>query len=1138
MPDSPLVVAGAQVQPTNAAALHSNEFFTGLWTQGNPLGPGAVPYLYTKFYSASRFDRLVGGANTEITTRLTLGRRPGNSIYNSSLFPPISRFFCFRGFSSSGERIRIMASVDPATGSNQGTVRDVTGPTTNLIVWTKDSNAGRTSFVSVGNVLYFGDGVNTKMLIESKRSWGVAPSGGTTVSIGTITSVQILRMRLAPPPSQVQQIAIFTLSAPPAVTLTNGQLIAVAGLTNSSTTFLNGQQFLWSSSLSSFVTLGPNQVAVVIGTGNYVQANTTDTGTLSVPQAAFQTGEFIVDINNNIEEAVGAQTATIVNIQVDATTVGGSPARLVTLFFSSSTPLTVAPNVKLHLAGLTTITGLNGAIPAIVAVESSLQLEMVITGTALPITAFSTETGTATTGTGVSGTTQPAWATTPGAVTSDPGGSGGQQWINKGPAVMDWGFAGPQQAPTVTQVAAPTIYPNWAAATWYAPLFVLLDSNGNLEQLVTAGTTGPSVPTWNVTVGGTTNETGPGTAVWKNLGPGTWTATHAYAVNDLVLVTSTYWTTQAVVTPPTNPYSPPIVTYKQVPVTFTNMFQCIVAGTSGANAPSWTNGLNTTVGDGTGALLWKNIGAPAAWAAIGATQTLSLASTVIDNLGNIEQIQGLGKTGATQPTWADQGAITTDGSAQWLNAGPYTTAGTAPWIYAYSGKSSITQQVGTASPLSTPITRSAGNQIVVQGLGVPNPPQDLIVIWRTLQGGSTLFELDEIPNPGPGQSWIYTDTTPDLPTATSPGLNQLIQAPIAGENNPPPSSFMPQCYYLTRIWGFVGNVLQYSAGPDQAGTAGSGDQSFPSSNTFNLPSLGVRAWPTSIGLIVYTDSDIFAVLGQGTNSSPFYVITFQEGVGLAGFDAFAVNGSTAYGMLTSGQVVSMDPGAGETEVGFPIGDLFNSQYVPANTYCAWHQGSSADMALYAADGATGWYRMAAVAAPESGNVWSPQALIQGGVKAVASLNIAPGLRGLLLGPSQQNQPILIRDRSTNQDNGVSYPAYANIAVLQLAQPGTVVGVEFVVTEEPVIAGATPVVVGVFNDEISATYVYLRNRTKDPPNLPQSLTIVSQRHWASQDANTILPCRYFGQQILWATENFPNELLTNTIYGRMPEKARR
>jgi hypothetical protein len=283
---------------------------------------------------------------------------------------------------------------------------------------------------------------------------------------------------------------------------------------------------------------------------------------------------------------------------------------------------------------------------------------------------------------------------------------------------------------------------------------------------------------------------------------------------------------------------------------------------------------------------------------------------------------------------------------------------------------------------------------------------------------------------------------------------------------------------------------------------------------------------------------VWVLLGQGTDQSPFYMVNFQEGVGLASKDAFTVNGSTAYGMLTSGQVVSMDPGAGELEIGFPIGDLL-SQYNAKETYLTWHLGSSADMALYAADGFQGWYRMAAVAAPESGNVWSPRAVFTPGVRAVSSLEIAPGTRALLMGPSAYTFPILMRDSSTNADNGLNFEAYADIAPLVLAQPGTTVGIQYVVTEETKIAGASSLTVSLTFDEItSEDFLALRNKSPEPPLLARSKTVNALRHWAAQDANTVQVCRYVQQRISWPAENYPNELLTNTIYGRVPEKARK
>jgi len=1046
MPESPLMTAGAQIQPSAAAPLHTNEFFTGLWTQGNPLGPGAVPYLYQHFYAASRYDRLIGGLNAEITSRLTLGRRPGSSVYNSQLFPPINRFYEFRAFGPAGEVIHLMASVDPATGSTQGTVRDVTGPSTNLILQTKDPAAGRTSFVGVGNQLFWGDGVETGKWTTSKQAW---------------------------------------------------------------------------------------------------QANT-----------AYSQGQFIIDSNNNIQEAVGAQIANMANIEIDSISAPpGGYNKLIKLFFSPLTPLNISNNVSLTCAGFTTVPSLNGA-GLIVQVESPLQTQT-ISRTVMgnpPATVYSVETGTVTTGNGVTGATPPVFATTPGAVTQD----GGQQWVNKGSAVTGWGIQGPTNQPTVTQTAAPSIYPNWAANTWYAPLFVIQDSNGNLEKLITSGGLGNSQPSWSTVLGGITTESGgsggPPWAQWQNMGPGTWTASTAVTVGQLVVATYTYYVTVPQTTLVWNGYTyQPQTVYQQVAVTVTSLFQCSQAGTTGANQPAWVNGLNTTTQDGTAA--WTNLGTPSTWATIGATSKVSTASTILDSNYNQEHIQALGKSGAAAPTWQTTlGAITVDNTANWSNKGGASAgSATLPWIYGYSYGNSATGHISNMSPPSQPIVVTPGNVPVVQGVGSGDPQVDEIVIWRTKAGGSSFFEVATIPNPGAGQTWVYTDTVPDTAiTGVTLIAPQLGGGPGTNfsDNSVPPPAFIPSCYYLNRIWGFVGNKLVYTNGPDT--TTGSGNESMSPDNVFELPSTGVACWPTSIGLIVFTMSDTWVLLGQGTYDaagnpiSPFYLVNFQAGVGIMSQDAFTVNGSTAYVMLTSNQVVSMDPGAGETEVGFPIGDIFDDYYDPATVYLAWHQGKSRDMALYVADGTQQWYRMAATAAPESGLVWSLPAVIAapGKVKAIASIETSPGKKALVIGPSVTNNPILKRDLSTNADNGATYLANAYIASVVLAQPGMTAGVQFVVTEEKMIAGATPLTVALLFDEIlstqtpSSSFLSLRKKSNDPPNLPPSKSIRTQRHWAAQDANSVIKCRHYQQAILWAAENYPNEIFTNTVYGRLPEKARK
>lgn len=1166
MPQSPLEVAGAQVDPTSAAPLHTNEFFTGMWTQGNPLGPGAVPYLYQKFYAATRYDRLVGGQNLEVTSKLTLGRRPGHSVYNAGPFPPINRFYEFRAFQNNVEQIHIMASCDEPANllANPRFLDGATGYGFQG-VWALGSGGvpsdiNGTSFTIGPAAVYTGPGTaavvnNTHVACVAGDTiyascWALGEVGATGSAVLRVTFYDAGGSQLGTTNSAAVPNNFIWTRPELVLTAPSSTAYAICDFAVFSSTGSGPRWFaVWFyASLSDPVptvrdVTGPstnlelwqkNSMAARTGfqsVGNVLYfSDGVDAKKWVLSAEIWRQGtlydhdHFITDSNNNLQLATGAQTANIANIMVEAYTLsGGGSGKKVTIFLSALTPIDVLDNISFTLAGLTTVTSLNGATPYTAVVVSSTQISFSGVFFGVPVTAYSAETGTVSTGGAITGATQPSWNTSYGLVTQD----GSQQWVNLGSAVQNWGFAGPANPPTVTQVPAATLLPSWAANTWYAPLFVIFDAHGNMQQLTTAGTTGGAPPAWAFS--GTTSD---GSCVWTFKGSGAWTASATHAVGDLIQVNYDYYITTTFFDHATKQW----IT-QTVSVNVTSLFRCTVAGISGANPPSWVNGLLTTTLDGS--VTWTNQGTAPAWP--GATQTLSLATSILDSLGNIQSVQSMAESGATAPTWQSaNGATTREGTGlSWINTGPYSAPSTAAWIWAYSGKNSISGHISTASPVSQPLVVSSGNLAVIQGTGPTDPQEDTIVLWRTVQGGSLLLYDDEFPNPGAGQAWVYTDTTQDPSSATSPQagqLNFLISAPISSTNNPPPAGFIPQAYYLGRIWGYVGNILIWSGGP--ATNTGSGNESFPPSNRTTFPSTGVTCWASSIGLICYTNSDVWVVLGQGTDNSPFYVINFQTGVGLGSQDAFCVNGSTAYGILTSGQVVSMDPGAGELEIGFPIGDQFDSLYTPSEAYCAWHQGSSADMALYVADGALGWFRMAPVAAPETGNVWSNRALIQGGVQAIASLEVMPGQRRLLLGPANRG-PILMRDLTAKSDNGTPYDAYADIGVIPIAQPGGTAAVQFVVTEERTIAGATPAYVEARFDEIdTVAFRTLRNSSNDPPNLPVSLSVTVGRWWALQDPGTIPICRYVQLRLGWPAEAYANELLTYTIYGRLPQKARR
>jgi hypothetical protein len=1143
--------------------------------------------LYQKFYSASRYDRIVGGGDSEISPRLTLIRRPGFTVYNPGPFPPINRFHEFRAFTATDEVIHLLADCDGSTNQLQNPNFD-SGATG----WTFGSDPvnggnwhlGTGSPFGAGNLAQWsGTGAaaltnqqhmpcsaGTQMEASCQGIGELGATGTAVLQINFYNAANALLQTVSSPACVANYIwtPLQVLAPAPAGTSYATVDFSVTGATMASggprwgaavftggiapivptvreVTQPNTNNILWTKAAgagrTSFVDVGNTIYA-----GDGVTTHQWVTSALSwQPNAQFQPGDFIVDSNGNLQRSVGSVTATIVNISVvDVVLSGGVHGRQVTLYFSSAAPFDVPDNISIITSGLTTVPAANETTPYTVIVESVLQCSWVQSTTAIPVTPFSVETGTATTGSGSSGATMPAWNTSLGLVTQD----GGNQWVNMGPAVMAWGAQGPANAPTVTTASVPSIYPNVAISTWYAPngAFVIFDG-ANLQQLVApGGTTGPAAPTWATAVGAITNETSPGTAQWKCLGGGAWQANHAYAVGDTIKATYTY--SQTVYQWTSDGHGGFIQVPVQQQVTTTSFFQCVVAGTSGPNAPNWLNGIGVITRDNT--VNWKNLGSASGAAWPGATQTLSTAIQVVDPNGYFQTPTKQAETGATAPTGGYSttvGASTTDGAQVWKNAGPAAPAATAVWYWAYSGKNSITGEISNASPLSAPLAPGIGQLAVIQGQGLPQPPWDTIVLWRTAAGGSTLLYDDEFPNPGPGQNWIYTDTNVDpgnVATGAHGTLNALITAPINNTNDPPPSNFVPQAYFLNRIWGYVNNQLRWSGGPDTL--TGSGNSSFPPLNVFRFPARGVLCWPTSVGLICFTTSDIWVVLGQGTGSSPFYVVNFQQNIGMQSQDAFAVNGSTAYAMISAHQVISIDPGAGEVEVGFPIGDIFDG-FDPSAVYLTWHQAQSKDTALYVANGNAWWYRMAAASAPESGNIWSPAGVMRapGQVRAMASIEITPGVKMLLAGPNVDGNPILQRDYTTNADNGVSFIARATLAPTVLAQPGTTAGVQFVVTEEKSIPGASPLSVRMLFDEIedfvnihAGDWRTLRNITTDPPNLPQSKSVKSQRLWGLQDPSTVIKCRFYQQDIFWPAENFASELYTNTVYGRLPEKARK
>ena len=244
--------------------------------------------------------------------------------------------------------------------------------------------------------------------------------------------------------------------------------------------------------------------------------------------------------------------------------------------------------------------------------------------------------------------------------------------------------------------------------------------------------------------------------------------------------------------------------------------------------------------------------------------------------------------------------------------------------------------------------------------------------------------------------------------------------------------------------------MYWTTGPSTP--VGNGINGTSPANISILPSLIKRIVPTTSGVLIFTVSDVYIVQGSGTTNNPIQApLPLLPGIGLLSYNALDMNGPTIGLFTTDNQFIILDPSAGTTYAGFPIGDQLRlnngnpgQSWNPSNVYVAWHvQGE--DQAWYVCDGTNGWYRLMSTPAPESGYTWSPFASIVGGANAVQSVEVSPGVHKLLVGPTGTGE-IVQRDLTVFTDNGTSYPAYAVIGSAVLTQPGQVATVAHITTD--------------------------------------------------------------------------------------------
>ena len=544
---------------------------------------------------------------------------------------------------------------------------------------------------------------------------------------------------------------------------------------------------------------------------------------------------------------------------------------------------------------------------------------------------------------------------------------------------------------------------------------------------------------------------------------------------------------------------------------------------------------------------------------LGTTIAAPNVLAVIDTNGNLQLATTAGTTGpgGQNPAWSTiLGTTTNDGSVVWtliyINTLIASNGGYDYWVALVN---TLDNTVSNCSQVSLPTGNFTYNPgvFIPPGAGLPSNSSgqvsidtqaDYVAIFRSTDGQSTPFL---IPNASGILSTTislveylqsgFLDTTPDT------GLNNLVSGAIVGENTPPVVGAINLTFHLGSIWYSIGNVVYWTSGP--ATPVGNGLNGTNPLNTDSMPSLVKRLVPTTSGMIVFTVSDIYIIPGNNTSSSPIQpALPLLPGIGLLSYNALDTNGALIGLFTTDNQFLILDPSSGTTYAGFPIGDqlLLNNgnpgqSWNPANVYVAWHvQGM--DQAWYVCDGVNGWYRVIPTPSPEGpGYTWAPFAAITGGVNAVQSIEITPGVHRLLLGPTGVGY---IQERNLNvfMDNGTAYPANATIGSAVLVQPGQVAEVAFI-TADAVKIGS-PITLGILVDEALPYYTgpidLLTDWVNDPPQLKPSRSFWSQRFYLSELEDETAAMRTCQIQVIFnPSDTVQNELLTLSVFGAFSQE---
>lgn len=424
----------------------------------------------------------------------------------------------------------------------------------------------------------------------------------------------------------------------------------------------------------------------------------------------------------------------------------------------------------------------------------------------------------------------------------------------------------------------------------------------------------------------------------------------------------------------------------------------------------------------------------------------------------------------------------------------------------------ITGHVSAASPFSTNTGCQTAMNFTIGYTASPDPQVNAIWIFRTADGGGLYYFLASVAN----ATSTYVDSIPDT------GLNTFIVAPIAPNNAPCPAGSSLVCWFDGRPWVASKNLVYWAQGPQTK--TGVGEQSFNlTTNFFKLPIQVTGFAPTTQGLLIFTRDTIWAVTGTG---GVYFINPWQKNLGIRNPNAVAQDGDLIFFVTTRGQCFML--GSSLSEIGQPIRQqiaLMNA----ANVSIDIHR-SGQDEGFFVSDGVSKIFRYSMTFSN-----WDTKAVPVQGAGVLKSIETSDSIWTLLLGSTTAAKYIGGRNPTNWTDDGGTYACSATVGSIIIGPPGSKNNIE-AITLSATKVGNYPSV-AVLPQEISATngaaFANLPNPVAEPPNLPESLTLWTRRHYlksGSTPQGNPIPqqMEHLQVKVSFIAENYPSEVLAMGI----------